>query len=117
MEYEFTSRIKEALESGVGGTADSMGREQRIRVFHKVMKVVLKRLQKYELKGFLEAMRELAKRKCVPILTSYFCHISEGENISAVQLGAAMRRTCARRVVTRMDNFSDLMAGELSKGN
>lgn len=59
------------LESGVPFTADSVGREPRMRVIREAMEVVVRHLQKCEQKVFIVKTRESVESKCVPLLVPY----------------------------------------------
>lgn len=51
-EYGVKLSMKVPLESRLRITAESVGRERRIRVLHKAMKVVVGPLENYEMSGF-----------------------------------------------------------------
>lgn len=76
-----------------------MGRERRIRVLYKDVKVVVMPLQIFELKGIAVKTRGLSKCKCVPLLVSYYLHILEGRGRSAVRHDVAVKRPGAKCTV------------------
>lgn len=72
------------LESAIRITTDSVGREQRMRLLHKTMKLVVQHLQKCELQVLVVETRELVERKGQLLLVSFWCDISENKYMSVV---------------------------------
>lgn len=88
--------------------------ERRIGVIHEATKVVLRPLQKCELKGSAVKSRDVVEWKCVPLPLSYCCDIAEAEDISAVRQGFAVKRRCVRCKVIGEDFISGAISGERS---
>lgn len=108
--YRFTSLETVPLEDGARVVGKVMERERRMRMIYRAMKMVVWPLEKYERSGFQVKTREGLEWKCVPLLVSYCCDISEGKDISAVRHGVAVRRPCVRCMVTG----EDIIAGRRS---
>lgn len=83
--YGSMSSMTVRFERGIGVTADSIGRDRRMRVLNGGMKLVVKPGQEYELTGFLVKIQVLVELKRVPLLVYYSSDISEAENMSVVR--------------------------------
>lgn len=59
--YILTSSMMMPLKSDVHVTEEPMGRELRMRVLHRVMKIIVGPLKESDLKGFVVKTRELVK--------------------------------------------------------
>lgn len=75
------------------------------------MKVLVRSLQKFKLEEAVVKTRKLAVWKYVPLLVLYYCDISAGKYMSAVQHVFAMMRPCNRYIVTSDGIISVKMAG------
>lgn len=78
-----------------------------MKVLHEAMEVVLEPLQNCELEGFAVMTRALIRYKCVPLPISFSCDIRDGEDMSAMRKGAAVRIPCVRCKVTGNDIIDD----------
>lgn len=76
------------------------------------MKVVVRSLQKCELRRFLVKTRELVERRSVPLLVSYCCDYPEVRDTSVVRHGVVVTKICVRSMATEEEIISGEMAGE-----
>lgn len=72
------------MKSGVCVTADSVRREERMRVVLEAMNAVVSPVQKRVLKEFLVKSKRLVEFRCLSLLTSYCCGISDTRYMFAV---------------------------------
>lgn len=94
-------------ESDVFPTADSIGRERKMRIIQNAMEAVLVLLLECELKGFSVIIMDLGEYRYILLLLSYFRNILKQEDMYAVLYGVAVKRPSVRCTVTG-DNLTSV---------
>lgn len=85
-----------------------------MRVLHEVVKVIVLPLEKDKMKRFVVRTREFIELKCVLILVSYCCAISNGKDMPPLQHIVAEKRPCILFIVTGKDIISGREGSERS---
>lgn len=102
------------LESGIRVAAMSVESKQTMMVHHEAMKIIVGALQKFELNWLVVNTRKLVACTCVVLLVVYCRDIPEGNGMSAVQYGVAVKKSCGKYTATGNDVIRGWIAGERS---
>lgn len=113
--FRFSSTVSVPLKSNTQPSADSEGREWRLRVLPKALKVVVRFSQKIELRVLLVNTRKLVWSERVQLLVSCWHDVAGAKGMSAMCHGAALKTYCVRWMANGQDTSNSEMAGMSSQ--